>query len=167
EGTLGLAPLAAQGKVVASHVPLHAFEPYVAEMLNVDIRRADGSFKGAVRYDQLAAGPKVRVQGDAALDDVRVRMAATGGVAQSTGTAAPRGLPDGEELLNWKSLGLRGIDVALAPGKATTVDIRETALSDFFARLIVQENGRLNLQDLVKSSTPPAAAPSGAPAAAP
>lgn len=30
--------------------------------------------------------------------------------------------------------------------------MRETALSDFFARVIVQRNGRINLQDIVKSA---------------
>ncbi len=158
EGTLGLAPLAAQGRVRASHVPLHAFAPYFAESLNVAIRRADGSFQGEVRYAQSSGGPRVSVRGDAALDEVRVRMAQA--VAPEAGGAAARArAAGGDELLNWKSLSVRGLQVALAPGRPTTVDVRETALSDFFARIIVQENGRLNLQDLVKK--PGSAAPDG------
>ena len=37
-------------------------------------------------------------------------------------------------------------------GGATTVSVAETALFDFFARVLINETGRINLQDLVKSS---------------
>lgn len=151
EGTVALAPLQAQGRVLATHLPLHVFEPYVADALNVDIRRVDGGFRGQVRYADTPAGMELGVQGDAALDDVRVRMAAQAPAEGAADTDAPRGLRGGEDLLNWKSLGLRGVEVALAPGKPMAVDVRETALSDFYARIIVQANGRLNLQDLVKA----------------
>lgn len=166
EGTLGLAPVQAQGRVAASQLPLHAFEPYVADALRVDVRRADGSFKGQVQYADTSAGPRLAVQGDAALDDVRVRMAPTAQAEAGGGGDGPRVLRRGEELLNWKSLGLRGVDVSMAPGKPVAVDVRETALSDFFARIIVQANGRINLQDMVKSAEPPAA-PAASPASAP
>ena len=54
------------------------------------------------------------------------------------------------QLLNWKSLSLRGIDLAMAPGAATRLGVAETALSDFFARVVLDENGRLNLQDVAR-----------------
>lgn len=164
EGTLGLAPLQAQGKVLASQLPLHVFEPYVASALHVDIRRADGSFRGLVQFADTTAGPRLGVQGDAALEDVRVRMAPVARAEEGAATDAPRGQRRGEELLNWKSLGLRGLDVSLAPGKPVSVEVRETALSDFYARIIVQANGRINLQDMLKSPTGPAAEPSAPPA---
>ena len=165
DGTVGLAPVSAQGRVHAVQLPLHAFEPYLADLLNVRVLRADGSFKGSVDFTQAQAGAVVRVRGDAALDDLRVRSAllANPAVASApTGAAvkdsAERGsLALQEDLLHWKSLGLRGVDVAMAPGRATQVEVRETALSDFFARVIVQESGRINLQDVLKSSEPSAA----------
>ena len=163
EGTLGLAPVQAQGRVLASHLPLHAFEPYVASALRVDVRRADGSFKGQVRYAETPAGPLLGVQGDAALDDVRVRMAPVAQAEEGAGADVPRTPRRGEELLNWKSLGLRGIEVSMAPGKPVAVDVRETALSDFFARIIVQSDGRINLQDMLQPSATPQAVPSASP----
>lgn len=36
---------------------------------------------------------------------------------------------------------MRGLDLALAPGSATQVSVRETLLSDFFARLILSPAG--------------------------
>ncbi len=168
DGTVGLAPLSAQGKVLATQLPLHAFEPYVADALNVRVLRADGSFKGSVQFAEGQAGPSVRVQGDASLDDLRARsvLLANRSGGQVGTVPVPQGLALQDDLLNWKSLGLRGIDVALAPGRPTQVDVRETSLSDFFARVIVQENGRINLQDLVKQPASPAApAPQGSVAA--
>jgi hypothetical protein len=58
----------------------------------------------------------------------------------------------GEELLRWKSLALRGLAVNLKPGQPLALDVKDTALSDFFARVIVHENGRINLQDIQKGA---------------
>ena len=164
DGTVGLAPLATQGRVLATQLPLHAFEPYFADALNVRIRRADGSFKGQVHYAQSPAGPQVRVSGDAALEEVRVRNALAGDEGEGdAGAAVARRVTAGEDLLNWKALHLRGVQVALAPGQPLSVEVSETALSDFFARVILQQSGRINLQDWVKTTAP---APPASPGAA-
>jgi len=155
DGSLRLAPLLVQGAVRASDLPLHAFEPYVADLLNVRVLRADGGFAGRVRYEDAQAGPQLSLLGDALLNDLRVRAqpgapAGEGGAAQWPQLSGSD-LAGGEDLLRWKVLALRGLDLTMAPGAATQVRLRETALSDFHARLIVQPNGRINLQDLVKS----------------
>ena len=163
DGTLGLAPLSAQGQVRAGQVPLHAFEPYFADALHVRIRRADGSFQGQVQYAQGPTGPQLQVKGDVALDDVRVRMAQADALTVAddadTPVLAAQRLAPGDDLLNWKSLQLRGVEVALAPGRPLALEVRETVLSDFFARVILQSTGRLNLQELVKVPTAAAEAP--------
>ena len=53
-------------------------------------------------------------------------------------------------MLSWKTLGLRGLQVAMVPGSPLTLDVRETTLSDFYARVIIDPTGRLNLQNLTK-----------------
>ncbi len=51
----------------------------------------------------------------------------------------------------------------MAPGSATRVTIAETSLSDFFARVVLDENGRLNLEDVARPTpTGVASAASGA-----
>ena len=148
-GTLQVLPLVAQGSVVAKQIPLHAFEPYFGAALNIELLRADASFKGDLRYAELANGALVKASGDSLLEDFRANS-----VAANDG-----GLKIAEELLNWKALSLRGLDFSLSPGNATTVAVKETTLSDFFARVIIHEDGRINLQNLVKpdpSSEPPA-----------
>lgn len=150
-GTAGLLPLAAQGQLTAADIPLHAFEPYFGDALNIDLLRADASFRGRVRYAQAPAGPSLKVTGDSSLDDFRANsVQLRGGQAA---VAAP-GLQMAEELLSWRALNLRGLDVTMSPGTGTKVDVRETTLSDFFARIIINETGRINLQDVVKASVP-------------
>lgn len=137
KGSLGLAPLQAKGQIDARRLPVQAFEPYLGGALNIELLRADASFKGRVAYRQTAAGPQAEVAGDASLDSFKAN------------TLAPR-----EELLAWKALNVRGLSVALEPAQATRVVVKETVLSDFFARVIVTPEGRINLQDVLK---PPAA----------
>ncbi len=135
-GNLGLAPIQAQGQVLAERLPAQAFEPYFADILNIELLRADASFRGRVAYRQTTAGPQAQVTGNFAIEEMKAN------------TLAPS-----EDLLAWKALNLRGLNVALEPGKATRVDVKETVLQDFFARVIVLPEGRINLQDLVKSSS--------------
>ncbi|RYX92367.1 MAG: DUF748 domain-containing protein [Comamonadaceae bacterium] len=134
KGNIGLFPVMAQGRLVVERLPVQAFEPYFADNLNVELLRADASFKGRVNVRQTPAGPLAQVSGDAALEEFRAN------------TLAPS-----EDLLAWKALNLRGIEVALDPAKATRVDVKETVLTDFFARVIVMPDGRINLQDLLKA----------------
>nr|WP_315231256.1 DUF748 domain-containing protein [uncultured Albidiferax sp.] len=158
KGTLALQPLAAQGQLDLVHLPLHAFEPYFGASLNVDVVRADTSFKGQLAYTASPAGPVLQVRGDGTLEDLRANRSVNSTMAVSTVSSGADGAPTpvaGRELLSWKLLNLRGLDVALKPGTATRVEIKETALSDFYARIVVDETGRINLQDLVKSSSPP------------
>ena len=140
DGKLAWAPLLAQGQLTVQDFPLHAVAPYAADVLNLDLERADASFKGPVRFARTPAGPELSLQGDAQLDEVR---ALTG--------AGTEGV-QGEELLQWKSLQVPGVVVALAPGKATRVATKEAVLSDFYARIIINPQGRINLQDLLRSS---------------
>jgi len=168
-GSVQWQPVVARGSVTATQVPVHVFEPYFAAGLNIELLRADAGFKGEVQYADAANGPTVRLQGDAVVEDFRANSLA----------ASEGGLQIAEELLNWKSLSVRGIDLALAPGTAPRLSVTETTLGDFFARVIVHETGRINLQNLVKSdsaaavpqagaSAPAAAAPvAAAPASAP
>ncbi|WP_159913725.1 DUF748 domain-containing protein [Pantoea sp. 18069] len=152
DGSLRVAPLLVQGMVRASELPLHAFEPYVADLLNVRLLRADGGFTGRVRYEDVQGGPRLSLRGDVQLNDLRAQAAPA---AQGAAPAGPNlggpGLAGSEDLLRWKVLALRGLDLVMAPGVATRVRLRETALSDFHARVIVQPDGRINLQDIVKS----------------
>jgi uncharacterized protein involved in outer membrane biogenesis len=159
DGSLALAPLAVQGQLQAQQLPLHVLVPYVAHDLNMDIRRADGSFEGQINYAQTAGGPQVKLAGDAALDDVRVRTLATEEQAPHPSLHGPWRIGRAENLLNWKSLAVRGLSVALVPDQPLQVEVRETALADFFARVVIEKDGHLNLQNWRKTPAASATAP--------
>lgn len=161
DGNLMWNPLLVQGALEAKQFPAQALAPYGMGSLRLDVLRADTSFKGQVRYAKLPAGADVQVQGDGAVEEFRLNSALKGanGEAQS------------EELLTWKALSLPGIELSMVPAKPLRLKLREVSLSDFFARLIVNSEGRLVLQDLTRgdegeavAATPQAAG--SAPAAA-
>ncbi len=153
-GNVVLQPLSAEGRLDVSAFPAHAFKAYYADALNIDIRRAFASYKGTVRFSNPPAGINLKLAGDTSLDDFRANSAS---LTQSDSPGLER---RNNQLLSWKTLSLRGLQVALVPGAPPNVDVRETALTDFFARVIVDPSGRINLQNLTKASAQEAQADS-------
>jgi len=142
KGSIVLKPIAAEGRLEVGAFPAHAFKAYYADNLNLDIRRAFASYRGTVRYAQAPAGMSLKLAGDTAVDDFRANSVSL--------TQSPGFDRSNNQLLSWKTLSLRGMQVALAPTAPLALDVRETTLTDFFARVIVDPTGRLNLQNLTK-----------------
>jgi uncharacterized protein involved in outer membrane biogenesis len=150
-GAEGVGPdLRWRSRVRVERFPVHALEPYLADRLNLELLRADTSVRGDIDLSLPASGPRVEAAVDVAVEDFRAN------------TLAP-----GEELLQWESLQVRGLRVRSAPNQALSVNVAETVLSDYYARIAIDENGRFNLQDLIKPAPGEAAEASAAPAAAP
>ena len=154
-GSLAWAPLAVQGSLLLDQLPLQAVEPYLSDVLNVQLLRADAGFKGELHLAQGPKGISTKIAGDVALEELRANSLPGGGTGD---------LKIADELLSWKTLSLRGLQVAMAPEEALKVDLKETVLSDFYARVIVDPTGRINLQNLLKP-TAAELAESAAPAA--
>ncbi|WP_431257712.1 DUF748 domain-containing protein [Roseateles chitinivorans] len=138
DGQLALAPLKASGRLTAEHLPLHWVDPYLDPSIGIHLQRAEGSMRGGFEFTATPKGPSVRAGGELVISDLRLRQAR---------------LQDGrrrsaEELLSWQGLKLGGLRVALAPGGAPDVKIQQAVLDEFYARLIINEQGRLNLRDL-------------------
>ena len=150
---MALKPVAAEGRLEVASIPAHAFKAYYADALNIDIRRAFASYRGTVKYATAPAGMSVQLAGDTALEDFRANSAA---LTQSPGLA-----DRSNQLLSWKTLSLRGLQVDMAPEAPLAVDVRETTLTDFFARVIIDPTGRLNLQDLTRKPGQAAGAGAG------
>ena len=159
DGTLMWDPLVAQGSLAITQFPAQTLAHYGMGGLRLDLLRADTTFKGLVRYASLTTGADVQVRGDAAIEELKLN-------SLSDGVAS-------EELLNWKALSAPGIEFSMSPVVPMRLKVREISLADFFARLIINPEGRLVLQDLVgtdgKGSTATAqaaAAQASAPASA-
>ena len=139
-----------RGRVQVERFPVHALEPYLADYLNLELLRADTSVRGDIDLTLPANGPRVQAAVDLAVEDFRAN------------TGSP-----GEELLQWQSLQVRGLRVRQAPGQPLSVQVAETVLSDYYARIAIDLNGRFNLQDLVKPAPGEPAAPAAPAATAP
>jgi hypothetical protein len=155
-GQVGMQPLLANGKLRIERLPVQLFEAYFGSQLPVSIVRAEAGYTGTLALSQAPSGLDVKAAGDVLLGDVHVSS------LPDANTRA--GITSTDELLNWQALALKGLSFAMKPGAKPLLEVREAALSDFYSRLIVTEQGRFNLQDV---AAPPGAASAPAAAAPP
>ena len=132
DGKFKHSPLDAEVNVNAKTVELLPLQPYFSERLNVDITRGQVTVGGNVQLRQ--SGQTGSVSGGFAGQ-------ATVGDFQAVDKL------NSADFLRWKSLHLGKVDVRLGP---EAVSIGEVALSDFFARVIVNPEGKLNLLQIVR-----------------
>ena len=151
KGRVGLAPLQADGQLQVRRFPLHLLVPYAGDALPVSLLHADASFQGKLRLRAADTGWQVATDGDVQLAELQVNARPEPG----------RRADSGDVLLTWQSLTLQGLSMAMAPPARPQLAVREATLNDFYARLIVTERGRLNLQD-VAIRQPAEAAAAGA-----
>ena len=151
KGQVGLAPLTARGTLKIVGFPVAHFEPSFGGELPLALVRAQAGYQGELNLQQAPAGWTVATLGDVVVADVQLNA-----------RQADRAV--GEELLNWQRLALDGLSFSMQPGTKPRLEVREAALSDFYSRLVITEQGRFNLQDV--AAAPPATAASGPEAAA-
>ena len=103
-------------------------QPYFTDLLNIQLASIWLGARGAL---QVATEPKlvVRYRGNLAVNDLHAIDKL-----------------NGADFLKWRSLALTGVDAQSEPLKLA---LNEVALSDFYSRLILSSQGRLNLQDIV------------------
>ncbi|TXC67459.1 DUF748 domain-containing protein [Piscinibacter aquaticus] len=152
-GRLAPDPLLASGRLRIERFPLHAFMPYVADRLPLAVLRAEAQWSGELEARQGDRGLGREGQRRCAPAEVRVHTKA------DTSSGA------GDELLSWQSFALDGIRVAVEPQATPQIEVREAALNDFFARLVVTEQGRLNLNSHASAAADAPAMQASAPAA--
>ena len=147
DGNVKWAPVQVDGRVDAAQLPVQFIAPYLMDKMRIELVRADTSFKGQVHYADQAAGPDVQVQGDVAVEDMKANS--FNALAKSGS-----GTEGAETLVSWTRLSIPGVSVNLHGSQAPQIQLGDIALSDFYFRLIVDPNGHLVLQDLVKGAGP-------------
>jgi hypothetical protein len=138
-GQFALDPMTASVDFDARSIAFLPLQPYVTERLNIVVTSGDMSAKGSINADLSVNPPRSGFAGE-------VNIANFAALERLTS----------EELLRWKSLFFGAVNVTVGP---TQVAIGEIALSDFFARIILSDKGRLNLQDIVRADPAAASAP--------
>ncbi len=151
-GRVGLVPLLADGRLQLDRLPVHLFVPYADDALPAALLHADASLSLQLRALSTPAGLQLNTDGDLQITEVMLHT------RPGPGEAA------GSELLSWESLALQGLSVTLRPPAKPQVQVRELALTDFYSRLVITEQGRFNLQDIA-ATEPEVAAAAPAPAA--
>ncbi len=132
DGSVQLVPLLTTLKVETQAIPLLPLQPYFTDFLNIELTRGQVSNSGEVTAQMDKDGLSAGYKGSLTLGDL---------IAVDKVNNA--------DFLKWKSLYLGGIDFRLQP---MAVNVGEVALTDFYSRLILSKEGRLNLQDIVRTS---------------
>ncbi|MGB4065456.1 MAG: DUF748 domain-containing protein [Azonexus sp.] len=130
DGSLQVYPLDVAVKVETVAISLLPLEPYFGQFLNISLTRGQVSNKGEATAKLDTAGLKAGYKGSFTLGDF---------VAVDKLNSA--------DFLKWKSLYFGGIDFRLEP---MAINIGEIALTDYFSRLILNKEGKLNVADIVK-----------------
>lgn len=138
DGNLKPAPLDADLRIVATKLNVAPFASLVQVPLNVNLDSAQLSANGRIRYHDHKPQPLMAYQGRMQLSRVRVQDKVTG-----------------DDFLRWNAVAINGMQVQVG-GNAPKIELGAIALDDFYARVIVNANGRLNLQDVISN---PAQAP--------
>jgi uncharacterized protein involved in outer membrane biogenesis len=153
QGPLSIEPLSTELKVDLQDFSVVGLQSYFSDRLNILLTRADLSVAGTAKFALAGnAPPAIGFDGD-----VRVSHFASVDKAGS------------EDFLKWESLQVDGVSYDHEPVRLA---IRQVALSDFYSRIIIFPDGRLNLQDIVAADkdggeAKPAATDKPAQAAAP
>ncbi|BFI95827.1 MAG: DUF748 domain-containing protein [Rhodanobacter sp.] len=138
DGTLRPQPLDAELRVRTTRLDIAPLQSLVDVPLNVTLSSALLSADGRLRYRDHRPQALLDWRGHVTLGNVRVQDKLTGA-----------------DFLSWNSLDAGGLDVRLGED-VPHVSVAGLALDDFYARVIVNANGRINVQDVVAN---PAAAP--------
>ncbi|MEA5097725.1 MAG: DUF748 domain-containing protein [Burkholderiaceae bacterium] len=132
-GNVGFAPLSADLTLNLKDVDILAAQPYFTDQVNLLLTRANVSTKGTLQIAQdKAGGFKGGFKGDVAL----------GQVATVDKISA-------NDFVSWKNLSFSGVSLQLEPFSLT---VDQVALNDFFARVIISRQGRINMQDVVRGA---------------
>jgi uncharacterized protein involved in outer membrane biogenesis len=155
-GTAGAQPAVVKLAVEGRDIDLLPFQSYLENQVNLLLTGGQVGTKGNLTFDASGAGPaKVGYVGNVQITDFAT--------VEKDGS---------QDLLKWKSLNLDGIQFALEPMQ---LRINEINLADFYSRLILGADGKMNLQKLTAQKTEnkdaletklekPAEAPAAAPA---
>jgi uncharacterized protein involved in outer membrane biogenesis len=148
QGQVSLAPLSASGSLKLDRLPLQWLDVLLDPTWGVHLQQAELGLRSEFAAKQLAEGWRTQLSGELVLADLRLQQARQIDTRRVTG----------EDLLSWQALKLGGLNWVMNPGATPQLTVAVARLDDFYARLIVNEGGRLNLRELGPGEPPARAA---------
>ncbi|AOK63052.1 DUF748 domain-containing protein [Burkholderia ubonensis] len=137
-GDVTAQPLKLGLKIDGNRLDAAAFEPYFGSALNATVASALLNVNGNLAFAQANGATRASYRGDAALVDVRMLDKATS-----------------DPFAGWRSLALSNLK-ATYDEKGTDVDAARVTFSNFYGRVLLDAQGRLNLKDIVAKESGPA-----------
>jgi uncharacterized protein involved in outer membrane biogenesis len=139
-GSAGTYPLGGTFAIEADQVAVVPFQPYFADKINFLLTSGEVGTKGSLAFDANENNP--------------LQLTFTGDVRVSDFATVEK--IDAQDLLKWKLLALNAMKFGLDPMQLRIDDIE---LADFYSRVIIGADGKINLQHLTADNEPaPAAA---------
>lgn len=133
QGSLTAQPLALKSSVDLARLDLAPFAPYIASSLNATVRAINLSARGDAEFAAAAGATPMKAAWRGALDvndlDLADRV-------------------NRDDFMQWKRLGLAGMQVSVN-GDAFAANLGDITLDDFYGRVLLNAEGRLNVMDLV------------------
>ncbi|MBC3861832.1 DUF748 domain-containing protein [Undibacterium jejuense] len=126
----------------AQSLPVAAFYPYFSKLLNVEITKGRASAKGKLDMsDVLLDQRQFAYNGSLSFNDFKIYE---------------NGSDD--DFLEWKDIIFDGINAKIGSAQPV-INLKKLTLNDFFARVVLSEKARLNLQDILVKNTSAKTAP--------
>lgn len=143
-GTVGIDPLIADLKVELKEIEIAPLQSYFTDKVNIHVTEGALSTAGTLSLDGSGQKEfKITYKGEASLNHL---------------SSLDKG--NAEDFLKWESLSFSDLKVGVIP---FSIDIKGISLTNFYARVIVNSEGKLNLQEIMKTEEPKATAPPPAP----
>lgn len=133
KGTFTPQPLTLTSSVDLSDLNVAPFAPYAAGSLNATVRAITLAAKGDVAFAAATGNAPMRVNWKGGVDITGVDL---------------QDRVNNDDFLNWKRLAFAGMDVSVA-GDKVAAQLGDIALEDFYGRILLNAQGRLNVMDLV------------------
>ena len=129
KGSVGISPLTANLVLDVKSLPIRSFQPYFTESVQMNV--TSGSISTAGKFS-LSTDPQ---------DKPRIRYEGN----LSVSSLATIDKAHANDFLKWKLLNFQSLAAGYNP---LFVHIREIALKDFFAKIVVNDGGSTNIQDI-------------------
>ncbi|HEY1147906.1 MAG TPA: DUF748 domain-containing protein, partial [Pseudoduganella sp.] len=128
KGKLAFAPFDSDLALDVKNFDLLPLQPYVTDYVNLRLNQGAISGKTQLKFAQGKGSLK---------GDVSVNRLDTVDKASAN------------DFLSWKSLAFEGMDMQFSP---FALNVNRVALADFFARVIIDPTGRINVQDVTRKA---------------
>ncbi len=134
-GTIGIDPLTADLKAELKGIEIGPFQSYLTDKVKIHVTGGAISMGGSLLLSTT--------------DKKEMKVAYKGEAALTNFSSIDK--LNGEDLLKLESLALSDLQVGTTP---LSVDIKGISLTDFYARVLVNSEGKINLQELMKTEEP-------------